>query len=121
MLTDEQIETLAEQHLRKTYPQDCEIVFRQQYRHPAGVYFVANRRCERERYLGFGGFFVNRTCGEIWTFGSGNIFHEGLEYWLNFHNEGWRRGLYRLVVKQVLRPQRFAALLLQSQVSYVVL
>ncbi len=92
MLTDEEIESIARAHVRKAYRPDCEILHREKRSAPDGVYFVANRRTDdpSEIYLGIGGFFVSRETGEIWQFGSGQIFREGLDYWLKRYAEGWR-------------------------------
>jgi len=123
MLSDTEIEALAKQHLKETYPVDCEILSGRRLSNPDGIYFVANRRSENphDLYIGDGGFFVSRKSGAIWKFGSGHIVRGGLEDWLRFYDEGWRDGLYRLVVRQVRRPVRLAELFVQSHLSYVVL
>lgn len=97
MLTDNEIEHIAETHVLKTYPSDCEILRREKRSQPEGVYFEANHPAHDplEQYVGSGGFFVSRQTGEIWEFGSGQLFNEGLEYWLQFYAEGWRPGTYR--------------------------
>ena len=71
MLSDNQIEALAQQHLEKAYPVDCEILSRERRSNPDGIYFVANRRSENplNLYIGDGGFFVSRRSGAIWKFG----------------------------------------------------
>ena len=125
MFTDEEIESLAEDHVRKTYPADCEILSREKKSDPDGIYFVANRREVdpddwQKMYCGDGGFFVHRASGEIWGFGSGQIVHEGLDYWLKFHAEGWHLGPYRLTVREVADPRRFAQLVVKQHVRYLV-
>jgi hypothetical protein len=90
MLTDEEIENIAQAHLRKSYPQDCEILSRVKRSEPDGVYFVANRQADSllNMYIGDGGFFVTRQTGEIWKFGSGQVSpQEGLDYWLKWYSK----------------------------------
>jgi hypothetical protein len=120
MLTDEEIEVVAQDHLKKAYPADCEILHRQKRQEPDGIYFVATRPTDDflESYIGDGGFFVARFSGEIWHFGSGQIFHEGLEYWLKWYAEGWRPGGYRLTVRETRDPLQFARLMVEHHVSY---
>lgn len=122
MLTDDEINALAQEHVRTTYPPDCEIIHAEKRSNPDGIYFSANVRTgdPLRGYVGFGGFFVNRASGEIWTFGSGQIRNEGLEYWLNWYGEGWRPGSYRLVVRSVSEPHRFAQLLVEHELTYLV-
>jgi hypothetical protein len=71
------------------------------------------------RHIGDGGFFIERTSGEIWKFNSGQLSYEGLEYWLNWYAEGWRPGLYRLTLHDVADEHRFARLLVEQQVTYL--
>lgn len=120
VLNDEEIEAVARDHVSKTYPADCEILYREKRLKPGGTYFVANRRTDDplEVYVGCGGFFVNRESGEIWEFGSGQIVHEGLDYWLQWYAEGWRPGMCRLTVRDVNHPHRFAQLLVEHHLSY---
>ena len=42
VLTDDEIESLAQEHVKKTYPPDCEIVHTERWLDPDGIYFVAN-------------------------------------------------------------------------------
>jgi hypothetical protein len=127
MLSDSEIDALAEQHIKNTYPRDTIILSREVYAHPDGVYFTVGRRYNArhpllERHAQYiGGFFVSRRSGQIWTIGSGHINSQGLQFWLEFYDEGWRDGLYRMVVREVPRPLRLANLLLKSRVSYAVL
>ena len=118
MLTDDEIEALAGEHVKRTYPADCEILRTEKRSSPDGVYFVANRNTDG--YIGPGGFFVDRVSGEIWSFSSGQIWHEGLEYWLKWYAEGWRPGWYRLTVRDVTDPHRFAKVLVEHRVTYLV-
>jgi hypothetical protein len=117
VLTDDAIDAIAQEHVRNTYPPDCEILHREVRSDPDGIYFVANRRGD-DPYVGSGGFFVTRVSGEVWTFGSGQIAGEGLDYWLRWHSEGWRVGEYRLTVLEVKSPDSFARLLHQRRVGY---
>jgi hypothetical protein len=117
MLTDDEIDAIAQEHMRNTCAPDCEILHREVRSDPDGIYFMANRR-GRDRYVGSGGFFVTRSSGEVWTFGSGQIFNEGLEYWLKWHAEGWRVGAYRLTVLEVKSLAAFARLLRERHVGY---
>src|SRR5262245_21956897 len=117
MLSDDAIETIAIEHVRKNYPADCEILRREKQLEPDGIYFVANRPNENI-YIGSGGFFVARASGEVWEFGSGQIFHEGLDYWLKWYAEGWRPGGYRLIVRKVKFPRRLAQLFVEHDLCY---
>ena len=63
---------------------------------------------------------MSRQTGEIWEFGSGQLFNEGLEFWLQFYAEGWRPGTYRLTIRNVMKPGRFARLLVDQHVSYLI-
>jgi hypothetical protein len=60
MLSDDEIESIAQEHVRKNYPADCEILYRERRLEPDGIYFVANRRDPHDFYVGSGGFFVAR-------------------------------------------------------------
>ena len=51
MLSDTEIEALAKQHLKETYPVDCEILSGRRLSNPDGIYFVANRRSENPHGL----------------------------------------------------------------------
>jgi len=117
MLSDDEIEAIAQEHVRKNWPADCEILQRERRLEPDGIYFVANRRAP-DFYVGSGGFFVARVSGEIWEFGSLQIAHEGLDYWLKWYAEGWRPGKCRLIVQQLKSPRRLAHLLVEQGVSY---
>ena len=117
MLSDDEIEVIAQEHVRKNWPPDCEIIHRERRLEPDGIYFVANRR-DGPFYRGSGGFFVARVSAELWEFGSGQIVHEGLDYWLKWYAEGWRPGYYRLIVRQLKSPRRLAHLLVEQGVSY---
>ena len=116
MLSDDEIEAIAQEHVRKNYPADCEILNRERRLEPDGIYFGANRRDPHDFYVGGGGFFVARMSGEIWKFGSGQI--GDLDYWLKWYGEGWRPGKYRLIVRQLKFPRRLAHLLVEQGVSY---
>ncbi|HZF08033.1 MAG TPA: hypothetical protein VFE33_04505 [Thermoanaerobaculia bacterium] len=116
MLTDEEIERIAEAHVRDTYSADCEILYREKRSAPDGVYFVANRRTDP--YIGTGGFFVVRGTGEIWEIGTSAS--RSLDDWLQWYDEGWRPGLYRLTLREVMEPRRFAGLMVRQGVSYLV-
>ena len=63
---------------------------------------------------------MDRATGEIWSFGSGQIVHEGLDYWLTWYADGWRPGNYQLVVHGVNNPSGFARLLVKHGVTYLV-
>jgi hypothetical protein len=121
VLTDDEIDAIAQEHVRSTYPPESAILHREARSNPDGVYFVANHR-SGEPYFGPGGFFVTRSSGELWTFGSGQIAHEGLDYWLKWradlHAEGLRPGMYRLTVLEVKSVAAFSRLLQQQGVSY---
>jgi hypothetical protein len=122
MLTDQEIELVAQAHVSKIYPHDdkVKIVYREKRSNPDGIYFCANRCTDDplDVYVGSGGFFVTRKSGEIWEFGSGQIVHEGLDYWLEWYAEGWRPGTYRFTVTQVKKRKLFAELLIKNQFSY---
>jgi hypothetical protein len=122
VLSDSEIEEIAQNHVRATYPENCEILSRQRRAKPDGIYFGANVGTKdiSQMLVGDGGFFVNRESGEIWQFGSGQIFHEGLAYWLKFYAEGWRLGLYQLTLQRVMKPRRFANLIMKHRVEYLV-
>jgi hypothetical protein len=110
MLSDDEIEIIAQERVRKNYPADCEILHRERRLEPDGIYFVASVANQRDLhfYVGPGGFFVARVSGEIWEFGSGQIVHEGLDYRLKWYAEGWRPGKYRLIVRKLKSPRRLA-------------
>ncbi len=116
MLTDEAIDAIAQEHVRRWNPPGWKILRRDVRSNPDGIYFFAS--CDGGHYGGPGGFFVTRASGEVWTFGSGQIHGEGLDYWLNFYADGWRMGTYRLTVLAVESPTAFAQLLRQRRVSY---
>ncbi len=42
MLSDDEIEAITQEHVRKNYPADCEILRRERRLEPDGIYFVAN-------------------------------------------------------------------------------
>jgi hypothetical protein len=121
VLSDDEIDGIAQEHVRNTYPPDCAILHREVRSDPDGIYFVANRR-GGDPYLGPGGFFITRSSGELWTFGSGQLALEGLDYWLKWraelHAEGFQPGTYRLTVLQVTVAAAFARLLEKQGVSY---
>ena len=54
----------------------------------------------------------------MWTLGSGQIVNEGLDYWLKWHAEGWRLGIYRLTVQEVKSVAALAGFLRQRSVRY---
>jgi hypothetical protein len=119
MLSDDEIDAIAQKHVRKNHP-DCEILHRERWLEPDGIYFVVNRLDEHGDlyYFESAGFFVARVSGEIWKIGYGQISHEDLEYWLKWYAEGWRPGKYRLIVQELKSPRRFAHLLVEQRVSY---
>jgi hypothetical protein len=120
MFTDEEIESVAQDYLKKTYPADFEILHREKRQEPDGIYFLATERIDDHlRTTADGGFFVTRASGEIWHFGSGQIFHQGLEYWLKWYAEGWRPVGYRLTVRETRDPLQFARLMVEHRVSYL--
>jgi hypothetical protein len=123
MLTDHEIETLAQDFVATGFPKDCEILYSEPRTDPDGIYFIANRRTDNPKglYIGSGGFFVLRSTGEIWEFGSGQIWHEGLDYWLNWYAEGWRPGLYRFRIHHVDELDRLtlANAIVQAGATYL--
>jgi len=120
MLSDDEIEAIAQEHVRKNFPAGCEILHRERRSEPDGIYFAADVANQRDLhfYIGSGGFFVARVSGEIWEFGSGQIVHEGLDYWLKWYAEGWRLGKYRLIIRKLKSPSQLAHLLVEQRVSY---
>lgn len=122
MLSDREIEAIAQNHVRTTYPENCEILYREGRTNPDGIYFGANVRTEdwSQKLVGDGGFFVTRESGEIWQFGSGQMVHEGLDYWLQFYAEGWRLGLYRLTLHKVMQAERLARLAVEEHLTYLI-
>lgn len=121
MLTNREIDDIAQSHIEAKYPQDCEILRREKHAAPDGIYFVANRRTDnpKDTYVGSGGFFILRSTGEIWEFGSGQIVYQGLEYWLQWYAEGWRPGIYRFRILNVTDPDRLADAIVQSGATYL--
>lgn len=121
MLTDAEIDRIAQAFVADSYPPGCEVLHREPFLIPDGIYFQANRPGDdvHELYLGYGGFFVARSNGEVWSVGSGQIVHEGLQYWLNWYAEGWRPGNYRLVVRSVAKATRLAELIVLSHATYL--
>jgi hypothetical protein len=117
MLTDDEIDAIAKEHMRNTCAPDSEILHREVRSYPDGIYFIANRRGP-DRYIGSGGFFVTRSSGEVWAFGSGQISNEGLDYWLKWQAQGWRIGTYRLTVLEAPESRMLAQLLHQCGVGY---
>src|SRR5262249_38468097 len=100
MLSDEEIEAVAQDYVRRAYAADREIFHRENRSEPDGIFFVA-----KGSLPGDGGFFVTRASGEIWHFGSGQFgLHGGLENLLKWYAEGWRPGGYRLTVREVNDP-----------------
>ncbi|MEI8384295.1 MAG: hypothetical protein WCJ09_29580 [Planctomycetota bacterium] len=115
MLKDYVIDAIALDHVRKTCR--CEILDRKIYSDPDGIYFFANFHGPAEHF-GDGGFFITRSSGEIWEFGSHQIVSEGLDYWLQWYAEGWRPGTYRLKIMEVTSVTLLAKLLEEHGVSY---
>jgi len=116
MLTDAEIDVVAQNHVGQA--SDVEVLYCEKRSNPDGIYFIANRLVDR--YIGSGGFFVDRVSGEVWNFNSGQLFGKGLDYWLNWYAEGWRPGNYRLIVHDVKDPVRFARLLVKHSTTYLV-
>jgi hypothetical protein len=114
MLTDEEIENIAQAHLRDTYPRNWKIVHREKCSDPDGIYFRARDRRTGQGYEGDGGYFVVRQSGAIWKLDSAEVVSGGLGYWLKFYAEGWHKGPYRLTIHHVSDPVRFAELCASS-------
>lgn len=116
MLKDYAIDAIALDHVRKTCPR-CEIMVREIYSEPDGIYFFANCYGPAE-HIGGGGFFITRASGEIWEFGSYEIVSKGVDYWLQWYAEGWRPGTYRLKILEVASVASLAKLFEQHEVTY---
>jgi hypothetical protein len=115
MLTDAELDAIALKHIKERYSKSCEFGTRIPYSKPDGIYYVA-----RESPVLSGGFFVRRKNGEIRSLGI-EVLHRGVQYWLDFYEEGWRLGLIRLVVQDVSHDVQFAELLVEKQIIYTVL
>jgi hypothetical protein len=121
MLSDEEIEAVAQEYVRRAYPANCSILHRENWLEPTGIYFMANYQEPLDQILGDAGFFVSRVSGEVWRFGSEDLGrHRGLENLLKWYAEGWRPGTYRLTVREVNDPFQFARLLVDRHVWYLV-
>ena len=105
MLTDEEIYRIAQTYVKNNDPPDCEILSKEKINDPFGIYFTANKRTEDllQIYVGDGGFFVDGVTGEVFSLGSGHLVKEGLDYWLQYYKEGYRIGLYRLIITKVIK------------------
>ena len=123
MLTDDEIDAIAQEHVRTSCPPEYVILHRKVHSDPDGIYFHANRRGGLfEQDLGPGGFFVLRSSGELFQFGSGQLAYEGLAYWVKYYSdlsaEGLQPGMYRLTVLEVKSVVEFARLLQKHGVGY---
>src|SRR5262249_41237273 len=116
MLTDDEIDAIALKYLKEHYSQDGGFSERTPYSKPGGIYYLP-----QVQYMGDGGFFVSRKSGKIWSFGSGDLAHDRLQTMLDFYDEGWRWGNYRLAVQYVARAVQFAELLVEKRLTYTVL
>src|SRR5262249_7384705 len=56
-----------------------------------------------------------------WKFGLESLSPDRLQYMLDFYDEGWRRGPYRLKVNYVADTLRFAELIVEKGLAYTVL
>jgi hypothetical protein len=119
MLTDHEIVAIAQAHVAKTYPPECEILWREAMSEPDGVLFVANRPTADplEWIIGVGPFFVSRLTGEVCPFGSGHCAREGVGYWLHRYHEGWRPGFYLLRIDEIVDQGRLGRLLYRAGVA----
>lgn len=116
MLTDEELDAVAEEFVRTAYPSGWTIRSRETRSDPEGIFFVASP--DGGSYGGPGGFFVTRASGEVWAFGSSQTRGDRLDYWLKLYADGWRFGTYRVTVTAVEDPAAFAELLRDVRVSY---